>query len=90
MIPSRTPSGAIVNSRARGCVEASLGGVGSLTVALEINTDCPGQVLPYFVRGGIDDNAMSVAELRQAMVVLGELLAIAQAEWPRLMKEERA
>lgn len=87
MIPNRTPSGAFVRSNQKGQLEAELGSVGSVCVHLDCDTDCPGQVFPYTTRGGIVDNAMTVSELERVLVVYGELITIARAEWPRYFRE---
>jgi len=77
----------VTADKERAQLTAELGGVGSLTVGIDLNTDCPGQVYPWFSRGGILDNQMSVEEFERASVVLGELLVIGQANWPKLFKE---
>jgi hypothetical protein len=87
MIPSRTSSGAFLRAdKERKELYAELGGVGSLSVCLQLDEDAPGQVFPYFMRGGIIDNAMSAQELDRALFVLRELFVIAQENWPKHFK----
>lgn len=66
-------------------VYAGIGREG-LVLVLELDTDCPGQVFTYFMRGGIVDSAMTVPELEQAALAFADLLSAAREAWPRFFK----
>lgn len=86
-LPSQTPSGAFVHTSSRGSIQADLGGVGCLTACVDLE-DCDGEVIVCWstMRGGVAENAMSLAELARLLVVYQELVEIAKSAWPEFFK----
>jgi hypothetical protein len=82
-LPLSTTSGAYVE---RGPQElqlyASIPKSDALVAVLEIDTDSPGQVYHYFMRGGIAEGRMTIDELRAGATATVEMLAIARELWP--------
>lgn len=67
----------------------SRGGVGDLCVVVEV--ECiEGEVFiwPSFERGGMSDNQMSLAEYKQALVMLEEAVNVARAVWPKIFRKQ--
>jgi hypothetical protein len=90
-LPLTTPSGAYVEAGIREHqLYANIPKSDALVSVLEVDTDCPGQVYQYFMRGGITENRMTVEELRYGATATVELLAVAKELWPRKMKPEEA
>lgn len=83
-LPFTVPSGAYIEAGPRDYqLYASIPRSDALIAVLEIDEDCPGQVYTYFMRGGIADSRMTVAELFAGATALAELLAVAKIMWPR-------
>lgn len=88
-LPLTTPSGAYVE---RGPQElqlyARIPKSDALVAVLELDTDCPGQVYHYFMRGGLSEGRMTIEELRYGATATVELLAVARELWPRKTAHE--
>jgi len=90
-LPATTPSGAYVELGPREYqLYANIPKSDSLVAVLEVDTDCPGRVFHYFMRGGISEGAMGVEELQNGATATAELLAIAKELWPKKMQPEEA
>lgn len=87
-LPATTPSGAYVQT-GPGEMElyADIPKSDGLVGVMQVDTDAPGQVYLWFMRGGISESRMTVDEARYGATALAELVEVGKQMWPRKMKE---
>ncbi len=67
---------------------AELPGSDALVAVLQVDTDCPGQVYCFVMRGGITEGKMTAAECISYSAALQDMVEAAHRIWPKRMREE--